>query len=60
MKTLSLDYLILRETKIDQSFLTGQFNVECYKIKGKRDRYKFGKGLIEFVRAGLIYKRLRD
>ena len=28
MQTLSLDYLILRETKTDDSFPTAQFNVE--------------------------------
>ena len=28
METLSLDYLILSETKTDESFPTAQFNVE--------------------------------
>ena len=60
MKTLSLDYLILSETKIDESFLTSQFNVEGYEIRARRDRNKFGGGLVEFVRRGLICKRLRD
>ena len=60
LKTLSLDYLILSETKIDESFPTSQFNVEGYEIRGRRDRNKFGGGLIEFVRRGLICKRLRD
>ena len=50
MKTLSLDYLILSETKIDESFPTSQFNVEGYEIRVRRDRDKFGRGLIEFVR----------
>ena len=31
MKTLSFDYLILSETKIDESFSTAQINVEGYK-----------------------------
>ena len=60
MKTLSLDYLILSETKIDESFPTSQFNVEGYEIRARRDRDKFGGGLIEFVQRGLICKRLRD
>ena len=60
MKTLSLDYLILSETKIDESFPTSQFNVEGYEIRARRDRDKFGGGLIEFVRRGLICKGLRD
>ena len=37
MKTLSLDYLILNETKIDESFLTAQFNVEGYEIRARHD-----------------------
>ena len=60
MKTLSLDYLILSETKIDESFLTSQFNVKGYEIRGRRDRDKFGGGLIEFIRRSLICKRLSE
>ena len=56
MKTLSLDYLILSETKIDGSFPTSQFNVEDYEIKARRDRDEYGGGLIEFVRRGLTCK----
>ena len=58
MKTLSLDYLILIETKIDEIFPTSQFNIEGYEIRARRDRDKFGGGLIEFARRGLICKRL--
>ena len=54
MKTLSLDYLILSETKINESFPTVQFNVEGYEIRARRDRGKYGGGLIEFVGRGLI------
>ena len=60
MKTLPLDYLILSETKIDKSFPTSQLYVESYEIRARRDRDKFGGGLIEFVRRGLICKRSRD
>ena len=60
MKTLSFDYLTLSETKIDESFQTSQFNVEGYEIRARRDRDKSGGDLIEFVRRGLIRKRLRD
>ena len=49
MKTLSLDYLTLSETKIDASFPTVQFNAEGYEIRASRDRDKYGEGLIEFV-----------
>ena len=58
MKTLSLDYLILSGTKIDESFSTSRFNVEGYEIRARRDREKYGGGLIKFVRRGLICKRL--
>ena len=34
---LSLDYLILSETKIDEPFPTAQFIVEGYEIRAKRD-----------------------
>ena len=60
MKTLSLVYLILSETKIDESFPTSQFNAEGYDIRARRDSDKYGGCLIEFVRRGLICKRLRD
>ena len=60
MKTLPLDYLILNETKKDESFPTSQFNVEGYEIRARRDRDKYDGGLIEFVRGGLICKRSRD
>ena len=59
MKTLSLDYLILSKTKIDESFPTAQFNVEGYEIRARRDRDKYGGGQIEFIRRDLICKRLR-
>ena len=32
MTKLSLDYFVLSETKIDESFPTAQFNVEGYDI----------------------------
>ena len=60
MKTLPLDYFVLNETKIDESFPTSKFNVEAYGIRARRDRDKYGGGLIEFVRRGLICKKLRD
>ena len=60
MKTLSLDYLVLSETKIVESFPTSQFNFEGYEIRTRRDRGKYGGGLIEFVRRGHTCKRLRD
>ena len=60
MKTLSLDYLILSKTKIDESLPSSRFNVGGYEIRARRDRDKCGGGLIEFARRGLICKRWRD
>ena len=44
MKTLSLDYLILSETKIDESFPTSQFNVKVMKSELGVIEIKFGGG----------------
>ena len=57
LKYLLLDYLILSETNIDKSFPNAQFISEGYEIRAKRDRNKFGGGLIEYVRKSLICKR---
>ena len=58
---LSLDYLVLSETKIDQSFPTAQFYIKRYEVRAGRDRDKHGSGLIEFVKNGFfISKRLKE
>ena len=57
---MSLDYLVISETKLDESFPSAQFNISNYEIRNRRDRDKNGGGLIEFVRKGFITKRLKD
>ena len=57
---ISLDYLVLSETKIDQSFPTAQFYIKGYEVRARRDRDKHGGGLIEFVKNGFISKRLKE
>ena len=57
---LSLDYFVISETKLDERFLSAQFNISNYEIRNQRDRDKNGGGLIEFVRKGFITKRLKD
>ena len=57
---LSLDYFVISETKLDESFPSAQFNISNYEIRNRRDRDKNGGGLIEFVRKGFITKRLKD
>ena len=54
---LSLDDFVLTETKLDESFPNAQSTLDGYEIRARRDRNKFGKGLIESVRKGLICKR---
>ena len=58
MRKLSPDYLVLSETKLDDSFPNAQFYIDNYEIRARRDRDKHGGGLIEFVRRGFICKRL--
>lgn len=48
------------KAKIDKSFSTAQFNVTGYGIRARRDRDKYVGDLKEFVRSGLICRRLRD
>ena len=57
---LSLDYLVLCETKIDESFPTAQFYIKGYEVRIRRDRDKHGGGLIEFLKNGFISKRLKE
>ena len=54
---LSLDDFVLTETKLDESFPNAQSTLDGYEIRARRDRNKFGRGLIEYVRKGLICKR---
>ena len=48
-KDLSLDYFVLSETKLDESFPTAQFTLEGYEIRSRKDRDKYDGGIIEFV-----------
>ena len=57
---LSIDYFVLSETKLDDSFPSAQFFLNDYEIRARRDRDKHGGGLIEFVRKGFICKRIKE
>ena len=59
-KDLSLDYFVLSETKLDESFLTAQFTLEGYEIRSRNDRSKYFGGLIEFVKNGFICKTIPE
>ena len=54
-----LDYFVIGETKLDNSFPNVQLTINNYEIRARRDRDKQEGGLIELVRKGLIRKRLR-
>ena len=57
---LQLDYFVISETKLDSSFPSAQFHIGDYEIRNRRDRNKSGGGLTEFVKKGIITKRLKD
>ena len=60
IQNIPLDYLVFSETKLDKSFPNAQFNLDGYKIRARQDRYKYGGGLIVFVRREIICKRISD
>ena len=49
-KDLSLDYLVLSGTTLDQSVPTTQFTLEGYEIRSRKYIDKHGGGLIKFVK----------
>ena len=57
---LQLDYFVISETKLDSSFPSAQFLIVDYEIRNRRDRNKSRGGLTEFVKKGIITKRLKD
>ena len=59
LKDLPLDYIVIIETKLDESFPNSQFKLNGYEVRARRDRHKHRGGLIEFVRQGFICKRLK-
>ena len=59
LKDLPLDHIVIRESKLDESFPNSQFKLNGYEVRARRDRHKHGGGLIEFVTQGFICKRLK-
>ena len=60
IRELFLDYFVLSETKLDDSFPSVQFTTSDYEIRGRKDRNKHRGGLIEYVKKGVICKRLKE
>ena len=54
-----LNCFVISETKLQNSFPNAQLTINTYEIRARRDRDKHRGGLTEFVRKGLICKRLR-
>ena len=59
IKDLPLDYLVISENKLDESFSNAHFKLNGYEVRERRDGYKHGGELIEFFRQGFICKRLK-
>ena len=57
---LQLDYFVLSETKLGDSFPSAQFYIENFEIRNRRDRDKNGGGIIEFKRKGFIVKKIKE
>ena len=60
LHALQLEYFVISETKVDDSFSSAQFATENYEITARRDRDGHGGGLIEFVKRGIICKRVKQ
>ena len=46
---LQLDYFVLSETKINDSFPSAQLDMSGYETKARKDRAGMGGGIIEYV-----------
>ena len=56
---LQLVYFVVSETKLDGTLPTAQFAIENYEIRAWRGRGGHRGGLIEFVKRGMICKRVK-
>ena len=57
---LQLDYFLISETKLNESFPSPQFAIENYEIRARRDRDGHGGGLIEFLKKDITCKRVKQ
>lgn len=54
------DVLVFAETKLDSQFTNAQFFLEQYYEPTRRDNSSHSGGVIEYIRKGIIHKRLTD
>ena len=58
-KESPIDILCVDETKIDSSYPDAQFQINDYQFPPfRRDRNKYGRGKIVYIRQGVITRRL--
>ena len=55
---IQLDYIVISELKLDDSFPSAPFAIENYEIRARRDRDGHGGGLIKFVKRSIICKKV--
>ena len=53
MYNVPIDYFVISETRLNNSFPYVQLTINNYEIRARRDRDKHEGSLIEFVRKGL-------
>ena len=58
LNDLKLEYFVISEIKLDDSFPSAQYAIENYEVRDRRGRDGHGGGLIEFVKRGIIFKRV--
>ena len=54
----NIDILVVTESKLNQSFPSGQFNIDGYSPPLRYDRNSFGGGVIIFVREDIPCREL--
>ena len=60
LKTVSPDYFVIAETKLNHEFPNAQFLIDNYEIKNRIDRDKYGGGLIEYVKKGVVCRPMKQ
>ena len=54
IQNMPLDYLVLSQTKLDESSPNAQFNLDGYEIRARQNRDKNGVGLIVFEKGDYL------
>ena len=56
----NVDILVISETKLDESFLVGQFKIPRFTTPFRRDRNEHRRGIMVFVREDISSKLISD